>query len=73
MSERPNILFIISDQMTTALTGVYGHPVVQTPHLQRLAAESVRFDAAYTPFPPLFAEQGVHDDGTTRFGDRCLG
>ena len=45
MSERPNILFIISDQMTTALTGVYGHPVVQTPHLQRLAAESVRFDA----------------------------
>ena len=51
MSERPNILFIISDQMTTALTGVYGHPVVQTPHLQRLAAESVRFDAAYTPFP----------------------
>ena len=72
MSERPNILFIISDQMTTALTGVYGHPVVQTPHLQRLAAESVRFDAAYT-IPPLFAAQGVHDDGTTRFGDRCLG
>ena len=51
MNNRPNILFIISDQMTADLTGVYGHPVVQTPHLQRLAAEGVRFDAAYTPFP----------------------
>lgn len=51
MSKQPNILLIISDQMTTALTGVYGHPVVQTPHLDRLAAEGVRFDAAYTPFP----------------------
>jgi choline-sulfatase len=51
MSDRPNILLIVSDQMTAALTGVYGHPVVQTPHLERLAAEGMRFDAAYTPFP----------------------
>ncbi len=48
---RPNILFIISDQMTASLTGAYGHPVVQTPSLNRLAEEGVRFDAAYTPFP----------------------
>ena len=40
MREKPNILFIVSDQMTADLTGVYGHPVVQTPHLQRLAAEN---------------------------------
>lgn len=51
MSDQPSILLIISDQMTAALTGVYGHPVVHTPHLERLAAEGVRFDAAYTPFP----------------------
>jgi choline-sulfatase len=51
MAKQPNILFIISDQMTAALTGVYGHPVVQTPHLQRIAADGVRFDAAYTAFP----------------------
>ena len=30
MSERPNILLIISDQMIAALTGAYGHPVVKT-------------------------------------------
>ena len=51
MPVRPNILFIISDQMVAALNGAYGHPVVQTPHLSRLAAEGVRFDSAYTPFP----------------------
>jgi choline-sulfatase len=51
MPDQPNILFIVSDQMVAALTGAYGHPVVQTPHLNRLAAEGVRFDAAYTPFP----------------------
>ena len=47
----PNILFIVSDQMVAALTGAYGHPVVETPNLDRLAREGVRFDAAYTPFP----------------------
>jgi choline-sulfatase len=51
MSDPPLILFIVSDQMTAALTGVYGHPVVRTPHLQRLAEGGVRFDDAYTPFP----------------------
>jgi choline-sulfatase len=50
-TDQLNILLIISDQMIAALTGVYGHPVVQTPHLERLAAEGVRFDAAYAAFP----------------------
>jgi len=48
---QPNILFIISDQMVAALTGAYGHAVVQTPGLNRLACEGVRFDSAYTPSP----------------------
>ena len=51
MADQPNILFIVSDQMVASLTGAYGHPVVQTPGLDRLAHEGVRFDAAYTPFP----------------------
>ncbi|MEE2657719.1 MAG: choline-sulfatase [Candidatus Latescibacterota bacterium] len=51
MARRPNILFIVSDQMVAELTGVYGHPVVQTPNLNRLAEGGVRFDSAYTPFP----------------------
>ena len=51
MAQQPNILFIMADQMTPFLTGAYGHPVVQTPHLDRLAAEGIRFDSAYSPCP----------------------
>jgi choline-sulfatase len=46
-----NVLLVMVDQLVPFLTGAYGHPVVQTPNLDRLAAEGVRFDAAYTPYP----------------------
>jgi choline-sulfatase len=49
--QKPNILFIMADQMIPFLTGAYGHPIVKTPHLNRLVEEGVRFDAAYSPCP----------------------
>lgn len=48
---QPNTLCVITDQLTPLLMGCYGHPVVRTPHLDRLASEGVRFDAAYSPCP----------------------
>ena len=51
MTQPPNILLIMADQLVPFLTGPYGHPVVHTPHLDRLAAGGVCFDAAYTPYP----------------------
>jgi choline-sulfatase len=51
MSQSPNILLVMADQLVPFLTGAYGHPVVQTPNLDRLAAEGIRFDGAYTPYP----------------------
>ena len=47
----PNVLLVMTDQLVPFLTGAYGHPVVQTPNLDRLAAAGIRFDAAYTPYP----------------------
>jgi iduronate 2-sulfatase len=47
---RLNVLHIISDDLNDNL-GCYGHPVVKTPHLDRLAARGVRFDSAYCNYP----------------------
>ena len=43
-----NLLFIISDQHQAAAMGCAGHPLVQTPNLDRLAAGGTRFTNAYT-------------------------
>ncbi|MGW1342831.1 sulfatase-like hydrolase/transferase [Kribbella sp. NPDC002412] len=48
---RPNILVVLSDEHTASAAGWAGHPQVRTPHLDRLAAQSVSFDRAYTNSP----------------------
>ena len=49
--ERPNLLIIMSDEHAPQFSGAYGHPLVQTPHLDRLAAEGVLFEQAYCNSP----------------------
>ena len=51
MAERPNVLFIVSDQHNAKVLGCNGHPDVKTPALDRMAAEGVRFDNAITQNP----------------------
>jgi len=50
-SDRPNILVIMTDQHRLSAVGCYGPTVCRTPHIDRLAAEGVRFGRAYTPCP----------------------
>lgn len=47
MSQSPNILFILADDLGWADLGVYGATDFATPHLDRLAAQGVRFTQAY--------------------------
>ena len=49
-SRRPNVLLIMADDLNDDM-GTFGHPMVKTPNLDRLAARGVRFERAYTQFP----------------------
>ena len=46
-----NLLFLMSDQHTRDFTGCYGHTVVETPNIDRLADRGTRFTSAYTTCP----------------------
>lgn len=46
-----NLLILMSDEHQARAMGCAGHPLVQTPHLDQLAAQGTRFTAAYTPSP----------------------
>jgi len=46
-----NILIIMADQLTALALGCYNNADVKSPHIDRLAAEGVVFDAAYSSSP----------------------
>ena len=50
-SQRPNILWLFTDEQRTDSLGCYGSPWAHTPALDRLAAEGVVFANAVTPAP----------------------
>jgi choline-sulfatase len=46
-ADRPNIIFLLADDQTTSVLGCYGHPFVQTPQIDALAARGTRFQNAF--------------------------
>ena len=65
MPDRPNFLFIFPDQWRGDCLGSLGHPVVETPFLDQLAAEGVTFTAAYTACPSCIATRASLITGQT--------
>jgi arylsulfatase A-like enzyme len=51
MAEKPNVLFVFSDQMRGSAMGCAGTDEVATPTMDRIAAEGTRFDHAYANYP----------------------
>ena len=50
-SEKPNILFILCDDMGYGDLGCYGQPFIQTPCIDQMAQEGMRFTQAYAGSP----------------------
>ena len=46
-AKRPNVLFIIADDLTYTALSCYGNTICQTPNLDRLAARGTRFTRAF--------------------------
>ncbi|MSP00382.1 MAG: sulfatase [Acetobacteraceae bacterium] len=51
MPSAKNLIVIMSDEHNPKVAGYAGHPVISTPHLDRIAASGTRFTSAYTPSP----------------------
>lgn len=49
--QRPNIIYIMCDDLGYADLGCYGQQYISTPHLDRMAAEGMRFTQAYAGSP----------------------
>ena len=47
----PNIIFILADDLGYGDLGVYGQKTIQTPSLDALASQGMRFTCAYTAQP----------------------
>ncbi|XP_065844850.1 N-acetylglucosamine-6-O-sulfatase-like [Oscarella lobularis] len=72
-ADRPNILFILADDMGQWAAGTYGNPEIMTPNIDMLAEEGIKFENAFCNTPVCSAsrtsyftgrlpsQHGVHD------------
>lgn len=49
--QRPNILFIMTDQQSATMMSCTGNPWVKTPAMDQIAASGIRFERAYASNP----------------------
>lgn len=69
---KPNVLFLISDDLNTALSG-FGHPQCHTPNLDRLAARGVKFENMHCQYPVCGASRASIMSGLYPYTNMTLG
>jgi len=50
-ADRPNVLFIVSDDLTATALSCYGNKICRTPNIDRLAQRGMRYTRAFCQFP----------------------
>ncbi|MGI9429266.1 MAG: arylsulfatase [Bythopirellula sp.] len=73
-NQRPNMVFIMADDLGYGDLGCYGSELIMTPHIDRLAAEGMRFTQCYAGSPVCAPSRsvlmtGLHTGHTTVRGN----
>lgn len=63
--DRPNIVFILADDLGWSDLACYGNPIHDTPNIDRLARDGMRFTQAYSPAPICSASRAAVLTGKT--------
>lgn len=69
---RPNVLFVTLDQFRADCLSVAGHPLVRTPHLDRLASEGVRLANHYSQAAPCSPGRAALYTGMYQMNNRVV-
>lgn len=67
----PNIIICTCDQLRAHEVGCYGNRVIRTPHIDRLAAEGVRFESGITNYPVCLPARSILLSG--QYNRTCTG
>ena len=58
-ADRPNIVFILTDDQAIWAAGCYGNAEIRTPNLDRIAATGVRFENYFVTVPVCSASRAT--------------
>lgn len=72
-AKRPNVLFIIADDLTATAVSSYENQASRTPNIDQLASEGTRYTRAYTQYPVCGPSRaslmfGYYPNATTTYG-----
>ena len=67
----PNVIVVLCDQLRAFEVGCYGDSTIRTPHIDRLAAEGVRFDLAISNNPVCMPARSAIL--TSQYSRTCMG
>ena len=67
-TKRPNIIFMMTDDHTTQAMSCYGGNLIQTPNMDRIANEGIRFEIVMQsmPFPVLHVPASSPENSAMR-------
>ena len=71
-ADKPNILFFMSDDLNTALSG-FGHPQCKTPELDKLADRGIRFENMHCQYPVCGASRASLMSGLYPYTNGTMG